>query len=164
MASRASFVIATFAVMLCMQTAACTKTGRRAESPPNASFEFGVVVFQPGHPVVGEKLENAFNSAAFDQLHWLNNNVEILKARPRFRVEIVGFADPLECSGQECYELSVRRARLVYGWLVDHDAPKQCLVSFKGRGAEDPLYDSGGEEVRYLNRRVEVTILEIARE
>ena len=132
------------------------------QDPPSLSFEFMPVVFKSGRPAIGESLESAFNSSEFDQGLALKHDVDALKNQPRFRVEIVGFADPDECSGRACYELSERRAKLVYDWLVDHGAPKKCLVGYKGRGAEEPLYRAGEEDVRQRNRRVEVTSLKPA--
>lgn len=88
----------------------------------------------------------------------LDKLVSFLKLNPVLRIEIGGHTDN---EGAEDYniELSLKRARSVYNYLLDKgiDAAR---ISYKGYGESRPVSPNETEEGKALNRRTEITILE----
>jgi OOP family OmpA-OmpF porin len=74
-------------------------------------------------------------------------------------VEIIGFTDNQECSGSECQALSLRRAQVVYDWLVAHGVSPNNLRAPVGRGSDLAIDSNDTELGRQRNRRTEVHIL-----
>ncbi|GAB3383484.1 OmpA family protein [Lysobacter fragariae] len=150
-------------LLLCAVLLGCSGTVKpkapasevRAE-PALASAEFLGVKFKLGHPSVGESFLDAATAA---QEKRLEIDADGLRTIPGVRVEIVGFTDDQECSGQECYELSLRRAKSVYDWFISHGIPKERLNEPEGRGSEMAIYGNETEEGRQQNRRTEVNMI-----
>lgn len=127
--------------------------------PPLASAEFLGVKFQPGRPAVGDSFLDSAKSPSIEQEDRLKIDADGLKTIPGVRVEIIGFTDDRECSGQECYELSMRRAKIVYDWFISRGVPKGKLQDPEGRGSEMAIYSNETEEGRQQNRRAEVNMI-----
>lgn len=83
--------------------------------------------------------------------------LSFLKENPKIRVEIGGHTDN---SGSAAHnrELSEKRARSVYEFMVNHGIEKSRL-SLKGYGPDRPLAPNETEEGRQKNRRIEFRIL-----
>lgn len=74
---------------------------------------------------------------------------------PRIRVEIMGFTDRHECAASECDDLSFRRAKSVYDWLLSRGLSSSKLKGPTGNGSEWPIDRSGTEDGWQYNRRVQ---------
>ncbi|HEY5802292.1 MAG TPA: OmpA family protein [Lysobacter sp.] len=127
--------------------------------PALASSEFLAVRFKSGHPSVGERFLDAVESPSEVQESRLKIDAGGLRTIPGVRVEIVGFTDDRECSGQECYELSLRRAKSVYDWFLSHGIQKENMKEPEGRGSEMAIQGNETEEGRRRNRRTEVNLI-----
>ena len=153
------------AIGLCIFLASCSGAKRQVvahevgASSVLTSAGFLGVKFKSGHPSVGESFLEASAPPERDQEQALELDAGGLRKVPGVRVEIVGFTDDRECVGQECYELSLRRAKMVHDWFVSRGIPRQSLQEPQGRGAEAAIYDNATEEGRRQNRRVEVNML-----
>ncbi len=80
----------------------------------------------------------------------------LLKARPEWRVTVVGHTDS---TGDDVYnlELSLRRANAVRDELVTNGVATERLTP-RGAGSIDPVGDNATPEGRALNRRIEFVI------
>lgn len=83
--------------------------------------------------------------------------IEFLKENADLRVEIAGHTDDV---GNAAYnqELSKKRARAVYDYLVEAGIPAERLEA-KGYGQSKPLVPNDSEQNRQQNRRIEFLIL-----
>lgn len=88
----------------------------------------------------------------------LDRLIEVIKQTPGMRVEIDGYTDD---QGSDSYnqELSVRRARAVVDYMVEHGIERTKLVP-RGYGKSKPLAGNDTEEGRAQNRRVEFRFVE----
>lgn len=125
-----------------------------------ASFSFNAVRFQSGMPKEGNTLESSVGDS--DALGLLEGNLAVLKADPRIRIEVVGHTDNVECIGEDCIQLSLRRAKLVYAWLVDNGVSPAQIDGPAGKGMSRELHDNATDFGRARNRRVEVNFLSAA--
>lgn len=130
-----------------------------AASNAGASAQLAGVEFRAGHPLTGESLTDAVTTPDDNAKRALKEDADVLREMPSARVQIVGFTDSTECMGRQCYELSLRRARVVYEWLVAHGVPRGNLVEPVGRGSEMAIDDNGTEAGRQRNRRAEVNMI-----
>jgi len=87
----------------------------------------------------------------------LDKLVSFLTDNPALRIEIEGHTDN---QGTDAYnlDLSMKRARSVYNYLLDHGISENRL-SFKGYGESKPVSPNDTEEGRALNRRTEIRII-----
>jgi hypothetical protein len=69
-------------------------------------------------------------------------------------IKIVGFTDNQECSGRECETLSLRRAQLIYDWMLANGVPKSRLLPPEGHGSSEPIDNNAISEGRARNRYV----------
>ena len=84
---------------------------------------------------------------------------DYLKTNTSFGVKIAGYTDA-DGTVERNQVLSDARAKAVSKYLVDKGIPKERMIA-KGYGSMDPLNDNETEEAKKLNRRVEVTMLEL---
>lgn len=92
----------------------------------------------------------AISYAELDKLvSFLINNSSVM-------IEIGGHTDD-EGTKEYNIELSMKRARAVYGYLLDHGIAAGRL-SYKGYGEGSPVSSNRSEEGRALNRRTEIRI------
>lgn len=103
-------------------------------------------------------LEQSFD--ALDQL------VELLRKNPNIKIEIQGYVccTPESLDGYDydnrTLDLSLQRAKYVYGYLVKKGIDKQKL-SYRGFGGLNKIYpEEANEFEKTNNRRVEIKILE----
>lgn len=88
----------------------------------------------------------------------LNDLLEILQKNKKLRIEIQGH---ICCQKKEENEISLRRARAIYNFLIKRDIEASRL-SYKSFGSTKPLYPlpEKSETEKVANRRVEIEILE----
>jgi outer membrane protein OmpA-like peptidoglycan-associated protein len=87
----------------------------------------------------------------------LNKLYKFLVDNAGLKIEISGHTDNV---GTEQYnvELSEKRARSVYNYLIDKGIDPKRL-SYEGYGESDPIATNETEEGRAKNRRTEIKIL-----
>ncbi len=92
-----------------------------------------------------------------DSRSTLDAAVEILGNHPQLEVEVAGHTDNI---GTESYnlDLSKRRARVVYDYLIDNGISADRL-STEGYGESEPIASNDTERGRAQNRRTELVIL-----
>ena len=83
--------------------------------------------------------------------------MKLLKNLPKVRLKAIGFTDGNECVASECAALSLRRAKYVRDWFLEHGVPKERLDEPEGRGSNEPIDTNETEEGRQRNRRAEVS-------
>jgi len=115
------------------------------------SFELQGAMFKTGHPLKGETLESA--AASKDEIANLNRSVRILEHYPFTTFEVAGFTDQHECSGSVCHQLALRRALLVYRFLLDNGIDPHRVTSLTEHGPAMPI--AGPEECQ-RNQRAEI--------
>lgn len=121
--------------------------------PAASAPELLVGLFKEGRPHAGDRLSDAVTDPDFT-LSALARDADIINRFTDFEFQISGTTDNRECAAQECIELSLRRARLVYEWLVAHGVQETRLKPPIGRGDQVPLTDNSTETERSVNRRV----------
>jgi outer membrane protein OmpA-like peptidoglycan-associated protein len=82
----------------------------------------------------------------------------VMQNNPDLKIEIHGH---LCCQPVDRVDLSTKRAKAVYGFLVANDIDKTRL-SYKGFGSTQPIYalPEKNDAERAANRRVEILIVE----
>jgi hypothetical protein len=119
-------------------------------------IDFRGVCFQVGMPTSASALEESLRLPADDELRILEQDVDTLLRNPYIRIRIYGFTDDQECVGETaCQELSLRRATLVYGWLLMRGVLPTQVVDVEGMG-DEPIDFNDYEEGRQRNRRIEI--------
>ncbi len=88
----------------------------------------------------------------------LNKLITFMNSNAKIRIEISGHTDNV---GKSAYnlDLSMRRAKSVYGFLAAHGISATRLV-YKGYGDTQPIATNDNEEGRARNRRTEMKIVE----
>ncbi len=89
----------------------------------------------------------------------LSKVFDYLKSNQTFGVKIAGYTDA-DGTIERNQVLSDARAKAVSKYLVDKGIPKERMIA-KGYGSMDLLNDNTNEDEKKLNRRVEVTMLEL---
>jgi outer membrane protein OmpA-like peptidoglycan-associated protein len=87
----------------------------------------------------------------------LNKLIHFLNENKNLKIELRGHTDNV---GDEAHnlDLSLRRARAIYDYLIDHNIEASRL-SYQGLGETQPLGDNATEAGRQMNRRTEFIIL-----
>jgi OOP family OmpA-OmpF porin len=87
----------------------------------------------------------------------LNDGVETLKRNPGLVVEVAGYTDD---RGNADYNLclSVRRAKTVHDFLIDHGV-RPVQLTWRGYGEADPIAENDTAEGRDTNRRVVLRVI-----
>jgi OOP family OmpA-OmpF porin len=107
-------------------------------------------------PTPASALEDSVPPPATKSLEILEEAADTLRRYPNLSVSIVGFTDNRECVGAaSCIQLSRRRARMVYEWLIVHGALSSQFTSVNGLG-DDPVDSNEDEHGRQRNRHVEI--------
>jgi len=124
---------------------------------PSYSVEFRGVEFRAGHPAPNESLLVAVKQPGEVAAQLLEEDMKLLKNLPKVRLKAIGFTDGNECVASECAALSLRRAKYVRDWFLEHGVPKERLDEPEGRGSNEPIDTNETEEGRQRNRRAEVS-------
>lgn len=119
------------------------------------SLELKRIYFPDGRPRKGESVDDLPEILDKKQLADLEQILEALKERPDIGVKVLGFADRNECAPSDCSDLSLRRAKAVLDWLLNHGLPSVQLRGSEGMSTAWPLYKDATEEERLFNRRVD---------
>ncbi|MBX9402510.1 OmpA family protein [Lysobacter sp. BMK333-48F3] len=119
--------------------------------------DFIGVNFKTARPRQGEDFSVALLSSSADR-EALKQDLHLLGKMPSdIPLRVVGFTDSRECAGEECRELSLRRAKAITDWLIGMGIPSSRLAAPQGFGAERPIDDNGTEKGRARNRRAYVS-------
>lgn len=95
------------------------------------------VAFKPGKPGLHDSLDESVGSLN-DSMEILNANAKLIKKfGGKYKVKIAGFTDTMECSGEACSSLSLRRAKFVSSWLLANGISASDLAATEGHGSED---------------------------
>jgi flagellar motor protein MotB len=124
------------------------------------TVDFKNLYFKEGLPLSGGSLDNSatmFDEYAMPVLQ--ANSSTFLGIKSNSKLRIVGFTDNVECSGAACTSLSLRRAQLVYNWLLAHGLPTSKLLPPEGHGSTDFIDTNDTSDGRQRNRRVEFQIV-----
>lgn len=92
------------------------------------------------------------NSAAPSSATVVREVIDILKANPSMKVEIIGHMDKVE-NKENLNDLSTERAKAIYEYLIKNGISAD-RVSYKGIKSSQPLDDSGTQDSLAKNRRV----------
>ena len=111
--------------------------------------------FKTGHPMKGERIESAVIGET--EIASLKRTVDILGRYPSTQFEVTGHTDQSECSGQECHDLALRRALLVYRFLLDAGVDAHRVISLTEYASTRPI--AGRREEYQLNQRAEINIM-----
>jgi OOP family OmpA-OmpF porin len=122
----------------------------------NASVEFKRINFPEKRPDKNEPHVDIDSVLDGEQKAVLQDLAKALTDNPVIGARVVGFSDKNECRATECNELSLRRARLVFDWLLRNGVPAKQLKGPDGESTDYPLDDGDTEEERALNRRVQL--------
>ncbi|GAA0194476.1 hypothetical protein GCM10009122_57930 [Fulvivirga kasyanovii] len=87
----------------------------------------------------------------------LNKLISFLNANPNARIEIGGHTDNTG-SGEYNLDLSLRRAKSVYDFLIEKGINKARL-KYKGYGQNMPAFPNDSDLHRQMNRRIEFQII-----
>jgi hypothetical protein len=144
-------------VILSAVLLSCAKSSRVeivTEVPSgNPSVEFKRIYFQEGRPRRSESADSVIDQ---EQTEVLRGLLEALQANPRIGAEIMGFADKQECLASDCHDLSLRRAKIVFDWFLNHGIPAAHLKGPLGESVDWPLDSGETVKGRALNRRVQL--------
>lgn len=88
----------------------------------------------------------------------LNPIIENLKKHSKNMVSIFGYADNTESKNYN-HRLSVRRARLVAGYMTAHGIAAERVVKVAGRGETQPIASNETAVGRAKNRRVAIFVI-----
>ncbi|MGN7916887.1 OmpA family protein [Lysobacter sp. 22409] len=127
----------------------------RVPVPLASGIEMVPVRMKSGHPTDNESIEAALAEPEAFYKRALRLNAEAIRGTPQLRFEVLGFTDRIECR-ENCQELSARRARMVYDWLLAAGVSSSSLKAPVGRGSNMPIGDNETDEGRSRNRRVEI--------
>lgn len=105
----------------------------------NASLEFKRIMFPEGRPRENESHTDIEVILGEGQRKVLEELLQALKENPIIGAKIVGFSDKHECKAAECGALSLRRARLVFDWLLKNGIPAAQLKGPEGESIAFPL-------------------------
>ncbi|WP_281849294.1 OmpA family protein [Dyella sp. GSA-30] len=120
-----------------------------------STFDIPSVLFGERRPFANDGIETALSGYDNPSEVLKNGAMAIPKLKDHFLVKIVGYTDNHECVVAECDHLSLKRAQLVYKWMLAHGVSARQLLPPEGRGANDPVGDNATSDGRQLNRRVE---------
>ena len=122
--------------------------------------DFADIQFQTGRPTPASVIEDSLKLPLARSSAFLEQAAHTLQGNPKIKVRIVGFTDDHECSNsRECKELSLRRAKGVYDWLLTHGVASGQVTAVEGKGSDEPIGSNDLESGRQYNRRVEIQVL-----
>lgn len=122
----------------------------------NMSLEFKRINFPENRPGKNESYIDIDFVLDEKQRAALRDFASILIGNPTIGVRVVGFADKCECQAMECGELSLRRAKFVFDWLLENGVAARQLKGPDGESTYYPLDDGDTEQGKALNRRVQL--------
>ncbi len=124
-------------------------------SAGSTSIDLYGAFFKAGHPSKGESIEASVTSET--DIANLKRSIEVLARFPTMQFEVTGHTDQYECSGLECQDLALRRALLVYRFLLDAGVDPRRVISLTEYASTRPI--AGKREDYQLNQRAEINIM-----
>lgn len=125
----------------------------------STDFSIDAVYFNEGLPAKGGNLDSSLVDSN-ESLQVLKNDVDAIKSlKPPHQIKIVGHTDSRECDGNACEELSLRRAQLVFNWMVANGVPTSMLLTPEGHGSQEPVANNAIPAGRAKNRYVEFQVV-----
>lgn len=116
------------------------------------------VNFQFDRPKKGETdIARSLAEPGADSIEVLNQAIDTLQRYPQMHVTVAGYTD---ARGSDAYnqDLSERRAKVVYDYLVSHGIDASRMEGSVGHGEADPVGDNTTDAGRARNRRTELEI------
>lgn len=110
------------------------------------TFDFASIPFEPG-----KAADEAISAKKI-----LDDAAVAMKNFPKLGISIAGHTDTSECSDNDCFELSRRRAKFVADWLVAHGVERARINAVTGMGSGYPIEKNDSEKGRAGNRRVDI--------
>ena len=92
----------------------------------------------------------------------LINLLKALNSQPSLKIEVGGYTDNSGSTSAN-NEISQKRAKFIYDFLINNGIEKN-RVSYKGYGPKKPLYSNRYASTREGNRRIEIKVVEKAKE
>lgn len=117
------------------------------------SLEAEKIYFSEGRPGLSETYPD-MESVVDQQV--LSRLLKALQEHPSIGVDVTGFADEHESEPIDCRNLSLRRAKLVFDWLLDHGFSLTRLRGPLGESIDWPIGRT--EDERHFNRRVQLEL------
>lgn len=134
--------------------------GTRTEMKLDTLFMQKINHAKPGEKLVLENLNFQLNTFAVvpESRSKMFELLMVLKSNPGLKIQIQGH---LCCMPSDKQDLSTKRAKAIYSFLVAYEISKNNL-SYKGFGSTMPIYPipEKNEAERAANRRVEIEIIE----
>lgn len=122
--------------------------------------DFVGVNFKPGRPRENDALMDAIEEPKRFFLDALDRDRRAISKFPGMKFRAVGYTDNMECNGDACITLSVRRAQYVQAWMVENGVPTFVFKTPKGYGSAMPIEDNATEEGRLTNRRAGISFVD----
>ncbi|MFD1297879.1 OmpA family protein [Lysobacter gummosus] len=113
--------------------------------------------FESGRPRIGDGLAQSLQQPEIT-LQLMQDNLRVLKLLPLEKFKIVGATDDVECAGDECTQLSQRRAKAMIDWLIRQGIPASMLIP-EVRGPYLGYGRPYTEGERGISRRVDIEIV-----
>ncbi|RZJ67453.1 MAG: OmpA family protein [Flavobacterium sp.] len=133
--------------------------GSKSEYKLNVEFMTRMTNAKTGEKLTIANLNFVINTFAIvaDSRSKLYELLLVLQRNPNLRIDIQGH---LCCSPKDHTDLSTKRAKAIYSFLLNNGIDKTRL-SYKGFGTNNPLHaiPEKNEEERAANRRVEIEIV-----
>lgn len=134
--------------------------GTRSEFTLDINFMKEVATAKPGDKLVLSNVNFLINTFAIapPSRGKLFEILLVLQKNPNLKIDIQGH---LCCAKNDRLDLSTKRAKAVYQFLIANDIDKSRL-SYRGYGVSQPKFaiPEQNEEERAANRRVEIMIVE----
>lgn len=125
----------------------------------STDFSIDAVYFNEGLPAKGGNLDSSLVDSN-ESLQVMKNDADAIKSlKAPHQVKIVGHTDSKECSGKACEALSLRRAQLVFNWMVANGVPTSVLLPPEGHGGAEPVANNDMPKGRAKNRYVEFQVV-----
>jgi hypothetical protein len=117
------------------------------------------VYFNEGMPTQNSDL--SVSLVAYDvSAKILKNDLEAINAFDRRHfIKIIGRTDDRECKENECKDMSLRRAQMIYQWMISNGASRSRFLPAEGHGSDDPVDNNDLARGRARNRSVELLVV-----
>ncbi|MGO1070783.1 OmpA family protein [Lysobacter sp. CA199] len=154
-------LLAFFLIGLSLVTTSCVNTA--VERTPRSDIlhlegpELKAAQFESGRPRIGEDLDQSVQHPEIT-LQLMRDNLGLLKRLPSEKFKIIGSTDDRECAGDECIQLSQRRASALIDWLIRQGLPASMLIP-EARGPYMGLAGPHTERNRRISRRADIQIV-----
>lgn len=124
----------------------------------STDFSIDAVYFNEKMPSSKDPINTSLHEYN-DYLKVLKNNVAAINSlKNSYHIKIIVSTDNHECSASECEKLSLRRAQMLYKWMLANGVSQSRLLPPEGRGSNDPVANNAEPDGRARNRYVEFQV------